>query len=168
MELQIVDYIMLALLVLMTIMGLMRGIVRQIGDLAALILGVVGANIWGGEASLWVQTHTQWSLLASQITAYITIFLIIYLTVRIVAGFIKSLTQLVKLGWIDSIAGGLFAAFKTVLLVSILLDLAMLVTKDADWWNSPAITQSVCFETVRDFAPHILNLVWQQPTIPTP
>jgi uncharacterized membrane protein required for colicin V production len=57
MELQIVDYIMLALLVLMTIMGLMRGIVRQIGDLAALILGVVGANIWGGEASLWVQTY---------------------------------------------------------------------------------------------------------------
>ena len=44
---QIVDIIMLGLVVLMTVWGMVRGIVRQIGDLAALILGVVGANLWG-------------------------------------------------------------------------------------------------------------------------
>lgn len=164
MEFQIVDIIMLVLVALMTILGLIRGIVRQIGDLAALVMGVVGANLWGNDVTMWILNHTEWSLLACQIVAYATVFLTIYLTVRIIAGFIKSLAQLVKLGWIDAIAGGLFGAFKTILLVSILLNVAMLITQDAKWWKSPELTQSICYERVKSFAPHILNLVWEQPT----
>lgn len=165
---QIVDIIMLGLVVLMTIWGMVRGIVRQIGDLAALILGVIGANLWGGNMATILAKHTEWSLILCQILAYIGVFIAIYLTIRIVAGCIKSLTQLVRLGWIDSIAGGLFGAFKTILFVSLLLNLTMLITKDADIWTSPELTQSVCYETVKSFAPNVLHHVWQEQTTPTP
>ncbi|MBQ5751127.1 MAG: CvpA family protein [Bacteroidaceae bacterium] len=165
---QIVDIIMLGLVVLMTVWGMVRGIVRQIGDLAALILGVVGANLWGGSIATLLVERTEWSLLLCQILAYVGVFLSIYLTIRIVAGCIKSITQLVRLGWIDSIAGGLFGAFKTILFVSLLLNLTMLVTKDADVWTSPELTQSVCYETVKSFAPNVLHHVWQGQTTQTP
>lgn len=154
-----VDIIMLVLVVLMTIWGMVRGIVRQIGDLAALILGVVGANLWGGAITLWLNGRTEWSVLVCQIVAYIGLFLVIYIAVRIVASFIKSLTQLVRLGWIDSLAGGLFGAFKTILIVSVLLNVAMLASKDSEIWRSPELAKSKCYETVKDFAPYILHLV---------
>ena len=165
---QIVDIIMLGLVVLMTIWGMIRGLVRQIGDLTALILGVVGANLWGGEVATLLLNSTEWSQILCQFLAYIGVFLVIYLAIRIVAASIKSLTQLVRLGWIDSIAGGLFGAFKTILFVSVALNLAMLVTKDAKVWRSPALTQAVCYETLKNFAPQILHLVWSDKTAPTP
>lgn len=164
-----IDIIMLALLVVMTIIGLVRGLVRQIGDLVALVAGVIGANIWGKACTLWIQAHTDWSLIICQALAYIGIFLVIYLTIRIVAHFIKALTKLVRLGWIDSIAGGLFAAFKTLLLVSMLINLAMVVSHNAEIWKSPALTQSKSYETVKNFAPRFLDVLdsygLEKPTI---
>ena len=164
---QIVDIIMLGLVVLMTIWGLVRGLMRQIGDLAALILGVVGANLWGNNITTLLLEHAGWSLIVCQLVSYISLFLAIYIIVRIVVACIKSLTQLVRLGWIDSIAGGLFGAFKAILFVSILLNLAMLVSKDADIWKSPTFTNAICYEAVRDFAPHVLHLVESYQTTPT-
>lgn len=158
---QIVDIIMLVFVVLMTIWGMVRGIVRQVGDLAALILGIVGSNLWGSDIATWILNRSEWSLIVCQLIAYLGLFLVIYIAVRIVVSFIKSLTRLVRLGWIDAIAGGLFGAFKTILFVSLLLNLAMVVAQDADVWKSPELTQSQCFETVRGFAPHILHLVWK-------
>lgn len=158
---QILDIIVLALVSIMTIWGFIRGIVRQIGDLAALIMGIVGANLFGENVTAWIQTHTDWALLACQLVAYISLFLIIYLTIRIVASFIKSLTQLVRLGWIDSLAGGVFGAFKTLLLLSIVLNVALMMTREADLWHSQALSASMSFEALKDFAPHILNLVWK-------
>lgn len=158
---QTLDIIVIVLVAIMTIWGFMRGIVRQIGDLAALIIGVVGANILGASVTQWIQTNTDWALLACQLVAYISVFLVIYLTIRIVAGFIKSLTQLVCLGWVDSLAGGAFGAFKTILLLSIVVNVLLMIFRDADVWNSQALTQSLSFETLKDFAPHILNILWK-------
>ena len=42
MELQVIDYIVLVLMIVMVIWGFVRGIVCQIGDLAALVLGIIG------------------------------------------------------------------------------------------------------------------------------
>lgn len=158
---QILDIIVLALVVIMTIWGFVRGIVRQIGDLAALILGIVGANLFGSSFTAWIQSNSDWALLVCQLVAYISLFLFIYLTIRIVAGFIKSLTRLVRLGWIDSLAGGAFGAFKTLLFISVVLNVALMLTREADFWHSQALINSMSFETLKDFAPHILNLVWE-------
>ena len=158
---QIIDIIMLGLVVLMTIWGMVRGLVRQVGDLAALILGIVGANLWGNQVTAQLLEHTEWSMLVCQFIAYIGLFIAIYIIIRIVAGCIKSITRFVRLGWIDSLAGGLFGAFKTILFVSLLLNLAMLVAQDAEFWKSPELTQSICYETVRNFAPEVLHHVWR-------
>ncbi len=156
-----IDYIMLALLAGMAIWGLIRGIVRQIGDLAGLILGIIGANIWGGDFSGWLHHATGWSVVACDIVAYICLFLLIYLTARIIAQFIKALTKLVRLGWIDSVLGGLFGAFKLLLLTSIIVNLLMLVVPNADWWSNKELVGSVCYEPIKNFAPHVLHIVWK-------
>ena len=157
---QVLDIIVLIIVAAMTIWGMVRGVVRQIGDLAALVMGIIGANLLGGEVSSWIQNLSGWSSIVSQLIGYLLVFLIIYLGIRIVAQGIKSLAKLVRLGWIDSVGGGLFSAFKTILLLSILVNLALLLTQNATFWYTPTFTQSLCFETLRSFAPHILHLVW--------
>ena len=165
---QIADIIMLALVSIMTVWGMVRGIVRQVGDLAALILGIVCSNLWGGMLVIRLLEYTDWSMIVCQFIAYLAIFLVVYLGVCIIAGCIQSLTQLVRLGWIDSILGGLFGAFKTILFVSLILNIAMFVFEDADVWKSPELTQSVCYETVRSFAPQVLHYIYEQETTPQP
>ena len=75
---QIIDIIMLGLVVLMTIWGMVRGLVRQVGDLAALILGIVGANLWGNQVTAQLLEHTEWSMLVCQFIAYIGLFIAIF------------------------------------------------------------------------------------------
>lgn len=156
---QTFDIIILVLLAVMIVYGLVRGLLRQIGDLAALALGVIGANIWGGMFTSWIHTHTEWSPIACRMLAYAGIFLAIYIVVRLIAHFIKSLAQLVRLGWIDAISGGFFAAFKTILLLSILLNIAIIASPKQELWQSPELTQSVSYETVKNFAPQILDIL---------
>ncbi|MBR5843876.1 MAG: CvpA family protein [Bacteroidaceae bacterium] len=165
---EVIDIIMLGLVVLMTIWGMVRGIVRQVGDVAALLLGVICTYIWSKDITALLFERTGWSLLVCEMVSYAGLFFVIYTAIRIVSGFLKSITRLVRLGWIDSIAGGLFGAFKTILFVSLALNLAMLVTKDAKVWKSPTLTKAICYETVRDFAPKVLNFVEGKTTTPTP
>ena len=154
-----VDIIMLGLVVLMTIWGTIQGIVKQAGDLLALVLGIVVANVTGPAATSWLIECTEYSLLTCQIASYMGLFLVVIIAVRIAVGFIKILTDKARLGWIDSLAGGAFAAFKIILLVSVLLNVAMILLKDNEIWTSPALTQSICYESVRDFAPFILHII---------
>lgn len=168
-NMQTLDIIVLAILVIMTIIGLVRGLVRQLGDLVALVAGVIGANLWGKGFTAWIEAHTEWSLIICQILAYIALFLAIYLSIRLIAHFIKALSQLVRLGWLDSIAGGIFSAFKTILFISLLLNLAMAILPDWEIWKSPLLTQSMCYETLKGFALLILDALnsygIQQPSL---
>ncbi len=159
MNLQTIDYIILGLVLISTGFGLFRGIVRQIGDVAGLIIGIVGANIWGGQLSLWLQENAKLEVIYSTLIAYIGLFLIIYLIVRIIALFIRALTKLVRLGWIDSIAGGIFGGFKMVLFISIAINLAILIAPKAEWWKEKQYTESMCIQKIQPVAPHILHMV---------
>lgn len=151
--------VVLGLVVLMTIWGAIQGLVRQAGDLLALVVGVVMANLTGPAVTSWFINSTEYSSLTCQITSYMGIFLVVTIAVRIVVGFVKILTDKVHMGWVDSLLGGALGALKTILIVSVLLNVAMLLLKDNEIWTSPALTQSVCYESVKDFAPYILHLI---------
>ena len=151
--------VVLGLVVLMTIWGAIQGLVRQAGDLLALVVGVVMANLTGPAVTSWFINSTEYSSLTCQIISYMGIFLVVTIAVRIVVGFVKILTDKVHMGWVDSLLGGALGALKTILIVSVLLNVAMLLLKDNEIWTSPALTQSVCYESVKDFAPYILHLI---------
>ena len=151
--------VVLGLVVLMTIWGTIQGLVRQAGDLLALVVGVVMANLTGPAVTSWFINSTEYSSLTCQIISYMGIFLVVTIAVRIVVGFVKILTDKVHMGWVDSLLGGALGALKTILIVSVLLNVAMLLLKDNEIWTSPALTQSVCYESVKDFAPYILHLI---------
>ena len=165
---QLVDIIILVFVILMTVWGMVRGIVRQVGDLAALLLGVICTYIWSKDLAILLFERTEWSLAVCQFVATLALFTTIYITLRIVVACIRSIAQKVRLGWIDSIAGGIFGAFKAILFASIVLNVAMFLTKDSDIWKSPTFTQTFCYEVVRDFAPQIFNIVEGKTTTPTP
>ena len=154
-----IDMVVLGLVVLMTIWGAIQGLVRQAGDLLALVVGVVMANLTGPAVTSWFINSTEYSSLTCQIISYMGIFLVVTIAVRIVVGFVKILTDKVHMGWVDSLLGGALGALKTILIVSVLLNVAMLLLKDNEIWTSPALTQSVCYESVKDFAPYILHLI---------
>ena len=154
-----IDMVVLGLVVLMTIWGTIQGLVRQAGDLLALVVGVVMANLTGPAVTSWFINSTEYSSLTCQIISYMGIFLVVTIAVRIVVGFVKILTDKVHMGWVDSLLGGALGALKTILIVSVLLNVAMLLLKDNEIWTSPALTQSVCYESVKDFAPYILHLI---------
>ena len=151
--------VVLGLVVLMTIWGAIQGLVRQAGDLLALVVGVVMANLTGPAVTSWFINSTEYSSLTCQIISYMGIFIVVTIAVRIVVGFVKILTDKVHMGWVDSLLGGALGALKTILIVSVLLNVAMLLLKDNEIWTSPALTQSVCYESVKDFAPYILHLI---------
>lgn len=160
MNLQVIDYILLALMVAMVIWGFIRGVVCQIGDLAALILGIVGTHMWGGTCATWLQAHTSWESMACNVVAYIGLFLLIYLTIRIVASFIKSLTKLVRLGWIDSVCGAFFGAFKLLLFASMVVNALLWIAPHASWWNDKLLTTSISYPILCDLFPSLLHVVW--------
>lgn len=161
MELQVIDYIVLVLMIVMVIWGFVRGIVCQIGDLAALVLGIICSHVWGGTCAAWLQAHTSWEAVACSVIAYIGLFLLIYLTIRIMASFIKSLTKLVRLGWMDSVCGAFFGAFKLLLFASMIVNALLWIAPHASWWHDASFERSVSYPLIRDLLPWLLDAVWQ-------
>src|SRR5574344_756988 len=120
MSLNTADLIILICLIPAIFAGFMKGFVRQAAPVAALILGV-----WAGyHFSDFVSTKlANWINVEQNILNIISfaiIFIGVLILVNLAGRAIEGLVKLVLLGWLDKLAGIIFALIKYAFIFSIL------------------------------------------------
>lgn len=116
-----IDILILLPLLIGLVRGLMRGLVVELTAIVALILGFVGARLWGARFSLWLIQQFEWPEAVCSVVAYALIFLAIAMSLNIAARLISRLFKAISLGWLNRLLGALFGMGKWAIVVLLLV-----------------------------------------------
>lgn len=119
----IIDIIIGIALVASVVTGIVKGLVKEISVIAGLILGFYIASIKSPSLENFLfKTSTPSS--TQHITSFIIIFIIVLVLVMLIGLLVQKAIQLVMLGWLDKLLGGIFGFVKGLIIVWLLIMLA--------------------------------------------
>jgi membrane protein required for colicin V production len=150
-----VDWILLALLGVSMLLGMWRGLVREVISLAGWIAGFWIAQEWAPQAGAWLPLQGASEVLR-YLAGFVTVFLVVLITSVVLGWVVSKLVSAVGLGVVDRLLGGVFGGLRGVML---LLTLAVVVSltpmHTAPWWTGSPVARSL-----------VDGLQWLKPVLP--
>ncbi len=103
--------------------GIKNGLFVELASLVSLILGIYLAIKFSYLARIMLSGFVHWNPKTIQIVAFIITFLLVVIGISIMAKILTSVANFAHLGVINNLGGGFFRLLKTVLILSIFLNL---------------------------------------------
>lgn len=159
-----IDIILLLIFILTAWLGFRKGIITQIGSVAAIIVAIIACRMFGAtvEDILFGQ-RPEWdsgfSKYAVSIISNAVIYMVAYYAVILVSRLLHTLTHVVLLAPLDHIAGAAFSVAKYGLLVSLLLNLYIVVFPQTSLLAQSRLADGKAVEAVIGFAPWVLDAI---------
>jgi membrane protein required for colicin V production len=119
--------VILAVLAWFFIIGVKRGLIRQVLEVAGIIVAFFAAFYFAHALAEWIELKTSADYRLSLAMAALAIFIGIIIGVHFIGLGLKKLFGLTIMGVFDRVAGGLFGALKGVLIVSLVLSVIMIL-----------------------------------------
>ena len=133
----ILDIIIIVAVVFFLIRGVFRGIVREIGSLAGVVLGIWLANAYHPQlAGLLKDLIPPGNYLP--LIAFALIFVVVLVLCNVLGWLFKKFFQKIFLGWVDRILGACLALLKGIVLSYLIIVLVTFLAPQ----GSPLVTQS--------------------------
>lgn len=116
------DIIISAPVIIGIIIGLKRGVVKEVFAIVGIVLGIFAARAFAGDAAVWMQQQvSNWDINLLRPIAAFTIFVLVAVVCNLLAYLLTKLFKLISLGWLNRLIGGLFGAVKWMLIVAIIV-----------------------------------------------
>ncbi len=103
--------------------GIKNGLFVELASLVSLILGIYLAIKFSYLARIMLSGFVHWNPKTIQIVAFIITFLLVVIGISIMAKVLTNVANFAQLGVINNLGGGFFRLLKTVLILSIFLNL---------------------------------------------
>jgi membrane protein required for colicin V production len=139
------DYAIIAIVGFGALYGLGRGALRMATSILSLALGLYAASTWYLRVGAYVEKLFKTSPTVSGAIGYALVFILVFVAIEFAGRRVIMLVNLVNLGCIDRLAGGVFGAVLGVVLAG--LTIVAITAFSAP--NPPMITNS-------QFAPTVL------------
>lgn len=149
----IFDIIIAVILIFGFIRGLMKGLFVEVASLLALIAGVYGAIHFSYYIGDFLKSKVSWEEQYISLVAFAATFAIIVLIVSLLGRILTKVANFAFLGWLNKILGGVFAALKYALIISIVLLLFDRFNNTIPFIDQEAKNSSILYEPVRKLAP---------------
>lgn len=140
------DIIILLPLLIGLVRGLMRGLVTEFIAIVAVILGCVGAKMWGAMFSAWLLHQFTWPQSVCDIVAYVLLFLAVTILLNLCGKMLTSLLKAIHLGWMNRLAGAFFGTAKWLIIVMVLVFINDKIDSATHYMSSDLKKQSVTYE----------------------
>lgn len=121
------DIILLAIVVIAAVTGAMRGIVSQIGAIAALLAAILVCRFFGGTIADAVVCHGSEHETLWRVLCYALVFVATYFGVWLLARLFGAAVSAMHLRPFDRIAGALFRIAEWLIITSIVLNVYLAV-----------------------------------------
>lgn len=116
------DIIILLPLLIGLVRGLMRGLVIELTAILAVVLGFIGAKLWGTPFAIWLIQQFAWPEAICTVVAYALLFLGITISLNLFAKLLSKLFKAVNLSWLNRLGGAVFGVAKwTAIMLLIVL-----------------------------------------------
>lgn len=101
--------------------GMSNGLILEVAAIAALIAGIYGAIHFSDITAVYLSKRLEWSQANLNIVAFIITFVLIVIMVHLAGKLLTKIINLVFLGLLNKIAGGLFGALKVAVILGALV-----------------------------------------------
>ena len=133
----ILDIIIIAAIVFFLIRGIFRGIIREIGSLAGVVLGIWLANIYHPQLAELLRNFIPPGNYLPLIS-FALIFLVVLVLCNLLGWVFKKFFQKIFLGWLDRILGACLALLKGIALSYLMIVMVTFLSHQ----GSPLVTKS--------------------------
>lgn len=146
------DIFLGVLLALSIFKGIRNGLFVELASLISLILGIYIAIKFSSFAKEMLSGFVHWNPKTIQIVAFIITFLIVVIGISIMAKVFTSVANFAQLGVINKLGGGFFRLLKTILVISIFLNLFEKVNFNNTFAKKETLDKSVFYRPIQKTA----------------
>ncbi len=122
----IINILIVLVIIGCIINGIIKGFVKQLSITAGLMLGFYIASIKYPALEKILFKSSQLTAI-NKIICFIIIFIIVFFLIYLLGLLLKKVVQLIMLGWLDKILGGVFGFIQGIIIIWLVLILAILV-----------------------------------------
>ena len=119
--------VILAVLAWYFFIGIKRGLIRQVLEVAGIVVAFFAAFYFAHALAEWIEVKTAADYRLSLAVAALAVFIGIIIGVHFIGLGLKKLFGLTIMGIFDRVAGGLFGVLKGVLIISLVLSVLMIL-----------------------------------------
>lgn len=143
------DYLILAVIGLSGVLGLFRGLIKELMSLVAYVAAASAAVWWGPQASYWIG---EWVLnpLIRSASAYIIIFILALLGVGLINMSLSAMIARTGLTTADHGFGMVFGLIRGAVLVLVLITVAGYTELPSEsWWQDSSLVKTAIAAIMR-------------------
>ena len=122
------DILIIAVFAASAVMGFRKGLIGQIGSIAAIIIGIVACRVAGPGVTEWIMPDGDEAVnsmprYCATMLAYGGVYIVAYYAVILVARMLHTVTHTLLLGPLDRMAGALVSVLKWFMALSVAFNL---------------------------------------------
>jgi len=145
-DLNWMDSVILVVVGFSLLIGLWRGLVREVLSLAALIAAVIIGRLYGPQLAPSFAGMTE-NASAQYVLAFALLFVLTLIVGAIVNHFVARFIKLVGLRLVDRVLGAAFGVLRGLLVIGVIVFFASALFAEEDWWQSSVLL------------PHVVDLI---------
>ena len=153
------DIAILVLLIVAFVRGFMKGFFIEVASLIALIGGLYGAIYFSYFASNIIENYVQWNQNYIALVSFSITFIGIVILVSSLGKALTKMADLVALGFINKILGGLFALLKSLLIIRVILFFFSKINSAFSFVKKENLENSVLYSPLKSITQFIFPLV---------
>lgn len=142
------DFVVLAILAVSGLLGLLRGLIKEILSLLAYALAFAAAIWWGPTVYGWLSAFIETTVVRMGV-AYAAVFIVVLLAVGLVNMTLSALIRTTGLTPADHGLGGLFGLVRGALIVLVLVAVAGYTPLPQETWWRDAMFSHTATEAVK-------------------
>lgn len=154
----IVNIVLVSILTVGTIVGLVKGLIRQVVELVGVVGSFFMAMIFAGWLAAALQQHLSLAYSPSLVVAFIAIFIAGLIAFHFLAIAIQKLIRMTFLGWVDRLCGAMLGLIIGMLITSMLIAVALELPLSSQARRT--IERSTVSMFLRPMAPRLFDFVF--------
>jgi len=143
------DIILGALLVFGLFQGMRNGLFVELASLISLILGIYLAIKFSSFIKGFLSRFVHWNPKTIQIIGFILTFIAVVVAISLLAKFLTRVANFAHLGCINNIGGGFLHILKTILVISILMNLFEKINSENTFAKKETLDKSLFYRPIQ-------------------
>jgi membrane protein required for colicin V production len=123
MGLNYIDIILSVPMAIGMVRGLFKGFIKEVLGLTGIILGIAASYYYSGDLAAYLRISLENAGKWLDIISYLVLFSVTVIGVNLLARYLTSVSQMIALGLVNRIAGGMFGLAKVILVMMLIIHL---------------------------------------------
>ena len=132
--------------------GFRNGFFVELASLVSILLGIFIAIKFSFLTKSWLEHHGSWNPKTIQVAAFALTFIFVLIGVSMLAKIFTAIANFAFLGFVNSALGGLFGLLRSILVLSILLNLLHKINFNHTFISAETQQKSIFYLPVQDIS----------------